>query len=110
MKRIILLSGLLILIIYPTFSQQSNILEIRQWSYSKQIDTTLLNLFSGMRIDSLLSATNPEHIYHLRGIYESPERNIMDDNMPCVKPKGNYPSLLIVPDTTIRYTLLIRKP
>jgi hypothetical protein len=110
MRKLFLLSGLLVLLNYPTFSQENNFPEIKQWSYSKQVDTALLNLFSGIQIDSLLSITNSKHDYHLQGIFETPERNIINDNMPCIKPKGNYPLLFVIPDTTIRYTLLIKKP
>jgi hypothetical protein len=110
MKKLILLSGLLVLLNYPTFSQENTFPEMKQWSYSKQIDTALLNLFSSIWIDSLLSTTNSDHSYHMQGIFETPERNIINDNMPCIKPTGNYPLIFVIPDTTIRYTLLIKKP
>ena len=32
-----------------------------------------------------------------------------DNSMPCYQPKGSFPMLICEPDTTIRYSLLIKK-
>lgn len=40
------------------------------------------------------------------GIVEIPKSL---DNMPCLKPQGFFPMLISKPDSTVRYTLLIKK-
>jgi hypothetical protein len=32
------------------------------------------------------------------------------DNMPCLKPEGNFSMLVLKPDSTMRYNLIIRNP
>jgi hypothetical protein len=113
MKRIILLSGFIILLFNSTFSQQRQlpIPETNHWNFSRDIDTTFFNLYSDILIDSLLSALHSgKNVYPMQGKFELPKRSSVYDNMPCIEPRGNFHSLIIKPDTTIRYTLLIRKP
>ncbi len=40
---------------------------------------------------------------------EKPQMTITQKSMPCYKPEGSFPMLMLEPDTTIRYSLLIKK-
>ena len=122
MKKLILLSGFVSLLFSPAFSQQKNFFkpETNPWSLSIENDTTISNLmkdqifpkFSYLILlrDSLLSSQDSEKFAYNSQGFGMQERRVIDDNMPCIEPRGNYPSLMIKPDTTIRYTLLIGKP
>jgi hypothetical protein len=110
MKKTILLIGLISLLILPVFSQSESFLNrtLDEWSFSKQIDSSLLKRFNySMLSDSMLTFPKDQHHFQK---WEFHEKGIIDDNMTILIPRGNYPSLIIKPDTTIRYTLLIIKP
>jgi hypothetical protein len=111
----------------PTFSQLAN----RSQNYRLQIDTTFSNLplknnlktpelvisfdsnwlFNNSRnnkklICPKLTDKNSKLVHEPIAIFQMPPTF---DNMPCVKPQGFFPMLILKPDSTISYSLLIKK-
>jgi hypothetical protein len=108
MKKAILIIGLLLLLFNLSFSQQ------RSYSYSSPENWTLSlhhdTIISGINVDSLLSTIKPDYTYNFQGLPKSMKGYSVEDNMPCILPKGNYSGLMLKPDTTNRCKLLIIHP
>lgn len=127
MRKILLLTVLIVGYYLPTFSQLYN----RPHNYQLQIDTTFrnLSLINNLKTPNLvnpfdtnrlfnnstynkklmypaLPGLNPKSGQDLTAIFQMPQTF---DNMPCVVPQGYFPMPIVEPDTTIRYTLLIKK-
>ena len=127
MRKILLLTVLIVGYYLPAFSQLYN----RQQNYRLQIDTTFSNLSlkNNLKTPDLvnpfdtnwffnnstynkklmypgLPGLNPKSGQDLTAIFQMPSTF---DNVPCVVPQGYFPMPIVEPDTTIRYTLLIKK-
>jgi hypothetical protein len=127
MRKILLLTVLIVGYYLPTFSQLYN----RPHNYQLQIDTTFSNLSlkNNLKTPNLVnpfdtnwffnnSTYNKKLIYPgLPGINSNSGQDPIAifqmpstfDNMPCVKPQGFFPMLIVKPDSTVRYSLLIKK-
>jgi hypothetical protein len=127
MRKILLLTVLIIGNYLPTFSQLDN----RSQNNRLQVDTTFSNLSlkNNLKTPKLVnpfdsgwfsnnSRNNIKLIYP--GLTDINSKSGQDqianfnkpstyDNMPCVKPQGFYPMPIVKPDSTVRYTLLIKK-
>lgn len=53
---------------------------------------------------------NPDQLPSRRPPYFRTSRPPLTDHMPVIRPKGYFHGIVIKPDTTIDYKLLIRKP
>lgn len=127
MRKILLLTVLIVGYYLPTFSQLYN----RPQNNRLQIDTTFSNLslknnlktpnlvisidsnwlFNNSRnykklICPNLTYKNSKLVQDPIAIFQKPQ---MFDSMPCVVPHGYFPMPIVEPDTTVRYTLLIKK-
>ena len=127
MRKILLLTVLVFGYYLPTFSQLDN----RPQNNRLLIDTTFSNLSlkNNLKTPKLVnpfdsswlfnnSKNNKKLIYPTLtdkdsklvqdpiAIFQKPQ---MFDNMPCVKPQGHFPMPIVKPDSTIRYSLLIKK-
>ncbi len=127
MRKILLLTVLIVGYYLPTFSQFYN----RPQNYRLPIDTTYSNLSlkNNLKTPKLVnpfdsswlfnnSKNNKKLIYPgltdinsqsgqaPNAIFNMPSTS---DNMPCVVPQGYFPMPIVKPDTTVRYTLLIKK-
>ncbi|MCX6221934.1 MAG: hypothetical protein NTZ69_13220 [Bacteroidia bacterium] len=122
MRKIILLTVLIIGYCLPTFSQSNSQL---------QFDTTTVKFgfFNGSKtlghldtIDFKQLLNNPEHHKYLldpkladKDVHFGQLSNGRIkashslDNMPCLYPQGSFPMPICKPDSTVRYSLLIRK-
>ncbi len=122
MRKIFLIMVLIVGYYLPTFSQSERLL---------QIDTTVVkfgfpnNGKMHLHLDTLainqLFKTPEKHKYLLdpnsadKDIRFGQLSNVRikalqsQDNMPCLYPEGNFPMPIYKPDSTIRYTLLIKK-
>jgi hypothetical protein len=111
----------------PTFSQLDN----RPQNNRLLIDTTFSNLSlkNNLKTPNLVisfdskwlfnnSRNNKKLIYPKltdknSKLVQDPiaifQKGQMFDNMPCVVPQGYFPMPIVEPDTTVRYTLLIKK-
>ena len=111
----------------PTFSQ----LDYRPQNNRLLIDTTFSNLSlkNNLKTPNLVisfdsnwlfnnSRNNKKIIYPK--LTEKNSKLVQDpiaiflmptavDNMTCVKPQGFFPMLIVKPDSTVRYSLLIKK-
>lgn len=127
MRKILLATVLIIANYLPAFSQLYN----RPQSYRLHIDgnfsnlslknkLTTPNLVNPFDTNWVLnnSAYNKKPMYpgltdinskpgqYLSAVFNLPPAS---DNMPCVVPQGYFPMPIAEPDTTVRYTLLIKK-
>jgi len=127
MRKILLLTVMIVGYYLPTFSQLDN----RPQNNRLLIDTTFSNLSlkNNLKTPNLVisfdsnwlfnnSRNNKKLIYpgltdkNLKllqvpiAIFQKPQ---MFDNMPCVKPQGFFPMPIVKPDSTVRYSLLIKK-
>jgi hypothetical protein len=127
MRKILLMTVLIVGYYLPTFSQ----LDYRPQNNRLLIDTTFSNLslknnlktpnlvisfdsnwlFNNTRnnkklIYPKLTDKNSKLVQDPITIFNMPQTF---DNMPCVKPQGYFPMPIVEPDTTVRYTLLIKK-
>ena len=127
MRKILLLTTLIIGYSLPTFSQFDNRLQNSRF----QIDTTVKPLSSNNGITSFglsdsmdikkmfndtlkdkrdlplkLTDKNLSFGQDMREIIQTPQAF---DNMPCLKPKGDFPMPVYKPDSTVKYTLLIKR-
>ena len=127
MRKILLLTVLIVGYYLPTFSQ----LDSRLQNNRLQIDTTFSNLLLKNNIktpnlDNSIafkwlfnnSLNNKKLIYPKMAdknlkLGQAPIAIIKTqptfDNMPCVKLPGIFPMTIVKPDSTVRYTLLIKK-
>lgn len=127
MRKILLLTVLIVGYYLPTFSQLDN----RPQNNRLRIDTTFSNLSlkNNLKTPNLVisfdsnwlfnnSRNNKKFIYPK--LTDKNSKLVQDpieifqmpqtfDNMPCVKPQGFFPMLIVKPDSTVRYSLLIKK-
>jgi len=121
MKRFILLTAFTGLFFMPIFSQKFNPItsdttytdlslfrsSIHQnplnWNAYSELSKNLMNTRNLFFPD--ISSFNPLLSQNLGRITYS-----IYDNMPCMIPEGNFSMLISIPDSTNRYTLVIRKP
>lgn len=122
MRKILLLTVLIIGYYLPTFSQSNSLLQIDTTSVKFGFfnNTKTLGHFDPIDFKQLLN--NPEHHKYLlnpkftdkdvhfgqlsNGKIKAPQSF---DNMPCLYPQGSFPMPIYKPDSTVRYTLLIKK-
>ena len=122
MRKILLLTVLIIGYYLPTFSQFNNRLKfdpaVKDFSFSNSTKTFIhvdsidfkgfLNNHANDK-DFLFPELADKNMTFSRdsiGIFE-PQKSF--DNMPCLKPQGFFPMPIYKPDSTVRYTLLIKK-
>jgi hypothetical protein len=127
MRKILLLTVLIVGYYLPTFSQPDS----RPQNNRLLIDTTFSNLSlkNNLKTPDLViscdsnwlfnnSRNNKNLIYPK--LTEKKSKLVQDpmaifqmpptfDNMPCVKAQGFFPMLIVKPDSTVRYSLLIKK-
>ncbi len=122
MRKILLLTVLIIGNYLPTFSQLKSRLQIDPTfkNFSFNNSTKTFRQLDSIDFKRLLN--NPANDKDLRypgladknmtfgrnsvGIIETPKSF---ENMPCLKPQGFFPMPIYKPDSTVRYTLLIKK-
>jgi len=127
MRKIILLTVLIVGYYLPTFSQLDN----RPQNNRLLIDTTFSNLSlkNNFKTPNLVISYDSLWLFNNSGnnkilicpkltdknlelgqdpiaIFEMPATF---DNMPCVKPQGYFPMPIVKPDSSVRYSLLIKK-
>ena len=122
MRKVLLLTGLIVGYYLPTFSQSNSLLQ----SDTTSVKFAFLNRTkTHLHIDTLdinQLLKNPEHHKYLlipkladkdirfgqlsNGKIKPPQSM---DNMPCLYPQGFFPMPIYKPDSTIRYILLIKK-
>lgn len=127
MRKRLLLTILIIGYNFPTFSQFDSRLQNNRF----QIDTTFktLSLNNGTKSFNLSDSMNSKKMFNdtlrdkrflpleltdkklsfgqdLNKIIQTPQTT---DNMPCLKPEGYFPMPVYKPDSTVKYTLLIKK-
>jgi hypothetical protein len=127
MRNLFLLNILIVGLYLPTYSQ----FDSRPQNYRLQIDTTFmgLSLTNKLKTPSLFENKNMGWLFndliHYRNylypqlsdkklnidhdLFTINELTQTIDNMPCVKPQGFSPMPIFEPDSTVRYTLLIRR-
>jgi hypothetical protein len=122
MRKILLLIVLIIGYYLPTFSQVNSRLNFdstfKNFSFSnstktfRHIDSIDFKEFLNNPAndkDFLFPKLTDKNMTFGRdsiGIFE-PQKSF--DNMPCLKPQGFFPMPIVKPDSTVRYTLLIKK-
>lgn len=122
MRKILLLTVLIIGYYLPTFSQFNSRLKFdstfKNFSFSNSAKT--FRHFDSIDFKGLLSKpTNDKEFLFPKladknltfgresiGIFETQKSF---DNMPCFKPQGFFPMPIYKPDSTVKYTLLIIK-
>jgi hypothetical protein len=127
MRKILLLTVLIVGYYMPTFSQPDN----RPQNNRLQIDTTFSNLSlkNNLKTPDLVISFDSNWLFNnyrntKNLIYpEFTDKNLKlvhdpiaifnmpptIDNMPCAKPQGFFPMPIVKPDSTVRYSLLIKK-
>lgn len=122
MRKLLLLSVLIVGYYLPTFSQSNSLLQIDtstvKFAFLNRARTHLH--LDTLNFNQLLK--KPEHQKYLLdpklsdkdirfGQLSNGKINAAPsmDNMPCLVPQGSFPMPIYKPDTTVRYTLLIKK-
>jgi hypothetical protein len=127
MRKILLLTILIVVLYLPTYSQ----FDIRPQNNRLQIDTTFMGLSptNKLKTPSLFENKNMGWLFNDQRHYRnylyprlSDKKLKIDqdlftinkmtqtfDNMPCARPQGFSAMPIFVPDSTVRYTLLIKK-
>lgn len=127
MRKILLLTILIIGYNLPTFSQFDSRLQNNRFQIDTTFKTLSLNngtksfrLSDSMDIKKMFNDTlrdkrflplkltdkNVSFGQNLNEIVKTPQTF---DNMPCLKPEGYFPMPVYKPDSTVKYTLLIKK-
>ncbi len=121
MRKILLLAVLIIGYCLPTFSQSNSQLQIDTTTvkFGFLNSTKTLGHFDSIDFKQLLN--NPEHHKYLLspklvykdvhfGQLSNGKINVPHsiDNMPCLYPQGSFPMPICKPDSTKRYSLLIK--
>lgn len=122
MNKILFLTLLIIGCYFTTFSQTNGQLQNDTLSVKFGIFNSNKTLGHFDTIDFKKLLNNPEHYKYLQvpkladkdmhfgqlsnGKIRAPHSL---DNMPCIVPQGTYPMPIYKPDSTVRYTLLIKK-
>lgn len=127
MRKILLMTILTVGFYLPTYAQfDSRLQNNRLW-----IDTTFksLSLKNNLKTPSLWENKDlggsfydpiPGRKYHFpklsdkkikigKDLFAINKTTTTFDNMPCFKPQGFCPMPIFVPDSTVRYTLLIKR-
>ena len=127
MRKILLLTVLIAGFYLPAFTQHNNLSQNNRFV----IDTTFskLSLKNNSKVPDLVISYDTNWLFNHSGNYkktinpELPGHNpkLKQDpmavfqmpptsgNMPCVVPQGYFPMPMLEPDTTVRYSLLIKK-
>ncbi len=127
MRKILLLTILIIGYNLPTFSQFDSRLQNDRFQIDTSFKTLSLNngtksfrLSDSLDIKKMFNDTlrdkrflplkltdkNVSFGQNLKEIVKTPQSI---DNMPCLKPEGYFPMSVYKPDSTVKYTLLIKK-
>ena len=122
MKKLILLISFIILLLTPVFSQTVGHFKIDTTFRDRSIFSFQkpFNLSDTIHFNHLFGGSLNDKYLYLPKFYErnffnrhTPIDNLVNtqsyDRMPCVRPEGYFPMLVVKPDSTIRYSLLIRK-
>jgi hypothetical protein len=122
MKKLILVTAFLSLLLTPAFSQIKGHFKIdptfkdrSSFSYEKPLsfgDSIKLN-FSPKGLPDNKHFGFPEYSGRYLAIRPDLMGSIVEsqssDKMPCYIPKGNFPMMVLKPDSTIKHTLLIKR-
>lgn len=122
MKSLILLVSFISLFLAPAFSQINKYVKIDTTlkagsilSYQKQFKQCDSTGFKSLLNDSLNNRKLQFPDFYLRNPDTASKslRNIskrpFGDKMPCLRPEGYFPMAIVKPDSTIRYSLLIKR-
>jgi hypothetical protein len=116
MKKIFLIIGFLAFIISYSYSQQKNLFKPIAGPdefivMNDSMKAGLIAEYSSLihKVDSI-SSLNTSRFPSREDLNETSQKPVLRNNMPCIEIKGNFTTLVIKPDTTIKYSLLIRKP
>lgn len=122
MKKLILLTSFIILLLTPVFSQTVGHFKIDTtfrdhsiFSFQKPFnlsDTIHFNHpFSGSLNHKylLFPGFSERNFFNRHPPIDNLVNTLSYDRMPCVRPEGYFPMLVAKPDSTIRYSLLIRR-
>lgn len=121
MKKIIILSAFICLFLIPTYSQIN-------WQF--KIETTFrdqsilsyprpFKLCDSIDFNALLNGSLNKKSFQFPKFssrnFDFGSKSTMtfapgqfDDNMPCFRPQGYFPMAIAKPDSTVRYSLLIK--
>lgn len=115
MKKIILISAFLIILITPTFSQigrkfkiDTTIRNFNLNSYKLEKSNDYNGLF-GSQQDHILFAPNFLKKNFITRQNSNLEKTKSHGEMPCVIPDGYFPMKIVTPDSSKKYTLLIKQ-
>lgn len=122
MRKILLLTALIIGYYLPTFSQMNRPLKIDSTFKNLSLNNSAktLNHFDTIDFKNLFNkpVNNKDFSFTKRadknlilgresiGIFGA-QKSI--DNMPCLKPQGLFSMPIYKPDSTVKYTMLIKK-
>jgi len=122
MRKIILLTVAITFFLTPNYSQLYRPLNLFVPEFKYPVETlqkpnTLGNSYSYKdfkqhitpKINSVSHALLQLNLSYRYRLNETSQSPILYDNMPCYKPPGYYPIYTYVPDSTVRYSLLIKK-
>lgn len=122
MKRLLLLNILLGVFLLQTHSQVSSQMDIDSTLKTNAINTFQKPLSLSKSIeyksnlnDFLKYSNNPfsnlsaEEITSRQKSDRTVEKLRPNNSMPCVNPRGSFPMLICEPDSSIRYSLLIKE-
>jgi hypothetical protein len=121
MKRLLLITVFISLFIIPVFPQYYNHIKIDTTyrSHSLFSNSANPNLLIGKNYNGLLNNSIIDRNWLFRDFShknllfgQSSGKLIYStyDSMPCMIPEGNFSMLILKPDSSVRYTLLIKKP
>lgn len=117
MKKVILLAAFN-LVVYSGFAQSINpsTNDSTRRSFLNDHKQNKLIPFDNKTLffiqDSLLNSqrfVKPENSTHMINSYNDINGFQFYDNMPCLKPQGSFPMKIFKPDSSSRYTLIIKK-
>lgn len=122
MKKLILLTAFICLFLTPTFSQINGHFKIDTifrdrsiFSYQKPLKLSdsidIKSLLKGpLNIRPLCFPKFSERNFDIRPkSMWSIAQSQFHDKMPCVRPEGYFPIPIVKPDSTVRYSLLIKR-
>ena len=123
MKKLGLIAAIISTVVNLMFSQQKYYFQIDRTFKKLSFDSTTINLNYENKKDyqSLLNnslngmknfpfSSTDKKSYSAESWIGSIDSTQNYDNMPIIIPKGNYSMLIVKPDTSINYYLLIKKP
>ncbi len=122
MKKLILLVAFFSLFLTPAFSQISGCFKIDTTFRDRSIFSfhKPLTLNDSIDFKSLLNGSVNNHHFQFPKFSErnfdirpnqmtSIARSRSFDKMPCLRPEGYFPMLIAKPDSTVRYSILIKR-